>query len=136
MSRIAPKPIIARVAQTWDVPPGMKIALVEDVEKRVWIVESCPAGTHFWTLEQTHSLPQSGRTGHALRAAVAAGYALLSAREQAAVTVTPQIPVAPVTPVSPVMPAYREERHPLAGRRNVVRPLRQATRREKVALCA
>jgi len=70
VSRIAPKPIIAHVLQTWDVPPGMKIALVQDIQSQLWVVESCPAGTHFWTLAQAHALPQSGKTGTALRAAV------------------------------------------------------------------
>lgn len=70
MSRIAPKPIISNVLGTWDVPPGMKIALVQDIECQLWIIESCPAGTHFWTLAQAQMLPQSGRTGAALRNAI------------------------------------------------------------------
>lgn len=73
MSRIAPKPIIARVIKTWKVLPGMTFALVEDMEQSVWIVESCPAGTQFWTVEQSQNLPQGRHTGHALKAAIALG---------------------------------------------------------------
>ena len=131
MSRIAPKPIIARVAQTWDVPPGMKIALVEDVEKNVWVVESCPVGTHFWTLAQAQQLLQTGRTGHALRAAIAAGNALLSAREA-----KPSVPMTREIAPRPITPDYREMRRPLMSRESVIRPLRRASRREKVAVCA
>ena len=110
---------------------GMKIALVEDVEKRVWVVESCPVGTHFWTLAQAQELAQSGRTGHALRAAVAVGDALLAAREtQLTVSTTRKVPV------KTVQPMYREERRTLASRESVTRPLRRASRREKVAVCA
>lgn len=76
MSSITPKPIIAQVVQTWDVPPGMKIALVVDIQSRFWVVESCPAGTHFWTLAQAQMLPQSGRTGIALRTAVTVAHKL------------------------------------------------------------
>ncbi len=73
MSRIAPKPIIARVLKTWRVLPGMTFALVEDMEQSVWVVESCPAGTQFWTVEQAANLPQGRHTGHPLKAAVALG---------------------------------------------------------------
>jgi hypothetical protein len=67
MSLLSPKPIIAHVVRTWRVPPGLTYALVQDVQKRVWIVESCPAGTHFWTLEQAALLPQGARTRRALQ---------------------------------------------------------------------
>jgi hypothetical protein len=73
MSRIAPKPIIADVLQTWRVPQGMVYSLVADVEQNVWIVESCPAGTHFWTVEQATQLPQGSRTRAALQEAVRLG---------------------------------------------------------------
>jgi hypothetical protein len=73
MTQISPKPIISRTVQTWRVSPGMTFALVEDVEHRVWIVESCPAGTHFWTLAQAQQLPQGARTREALKAAIQAG---------------------------------------------------------------
>ena len=73
MSRIAPKPIIARVIKTWRVLPGMTFALVEDMERSVWVVQSCPAGTQFWTVEQAENLPQGRHTGHALKAAIALG---------------------------------------------------------------
>ena len=70
MSRIAPKPIIAQVAQTWRLPTGMMFAVVRDIESNIWIVESCPAGTRFWTPEQAAQLPQGRQTGAALQAAL------------------------------------------------------------------
>lgn len=73
MSRIAPKPIIADVLQTWRVPQGMIYSLVADVEQNVWIVESCPAGTHFWTVEQAAQLAQGSRTRATLQEAVRQG---------------------------------------------------------------
>ncbi len=73
MSRIAPKPIIADVLQTWRVPQGMIYSLVADVEQNVWIVETCPAGTHFWTVEQAAQLPQGSRTRATLQEAVRQG---------------------------------------------------------------
>src|SRR5689334_964981 len=76
MTQISPKPIIARTVQTWRVPPGMTFALVEDVEHCIWIVESCPAGTHFWTVAQAEQLPQGARTRDALQAALRAARAL------------------------------------------------------------
>ncbi len=73
MSLLSPKPIIAHVVRPWRVPPGLTYALVQDVQKRVWIVESCPAGTHFWTLEQAAQLPQGARTRRALQEALRLG---------------------------------------------------------------
>ncbi len=67
MSQISPKPVIANVIRVWEVPPGMTFSLIEDVERRVWIMESCPAGTHFWTVAQAAELPQGARTGAALQ---------------------------------------------------------------------
>lgn len=76
MTKISPKPIIARTVQTWRVLPGMTFALVEDIEHRVWIVESCPVGTQFWTVAQAEQLPKGARTREALREAIRAGHAL------------------------------------------------------------
>ena len=52
MKTMSPKPIIARVFRRWSVPPGLTFALVQDVEQQLWIVESCPVGTQFWTVAQ------------------------------------------------------------------------------------
>ena len=62
-----PKPIIAQVLSTLRVPPGMIYALVVDLEQNLWVVESCPAGTRFWTLEQASELSQGPRTHRALQ---------------------------------------------------------------------
>ena len=67
MSLVSPKPIIVQVIRTEKVSPGMTFALVEDVEKRLWVVESCPAGTQFWTLVQASELPRGARTRRALQ---------------------------------------------------------------------
>lgn len=71
MSRIAPKPIISQVVRTWDVQPGMTYAVVEDIDGRLWIEESCPVGNHYWTVEQAASLPAGIRTRRALEEAIA-----------------------------------------------------------------
>ena len=76
MSKISPQPIIARVAKTWTVPPGLKFAVVEDVERQVWIVESCPAGTQCWTLAQAAQLTTGSFSRHALQEAVRVGMTL------------------------------------------------------------
>jgi hypothetical protein len=60
----------------------MTFALVEDIERRVWIVESCPAGTHFWTIAQAAELPQGTRTRSALQEAVHEGRSLEAARQR------------------------------------------------------
>ena len=62
-----PKPIIAQVLRSLRVPPGMVYALVNDLEQNLWVVESCPAGTRFWTLEQAAELSQGPRTHRALQ---------------------------------------------------------------------
>ena len=62
-----PKPIIAQVLSTLRVPPGLIYALVNDLEQNLWVVESCPAGTRFWTLEQASELSQGPRTHRALQ---------------------------------------------------------------------
>lgn len=64
---VTPKPIIAQVLRTLRVPPGMIYALVTDIEQNLWVVESCPAGTRFWTLEQAADLSQGPRTHRALQ---------------------------------------------------------------------
>jgi hypothetical protein len=147
VSRLSPKPIIAHVAQTWDVPPGMKIALVEDIERCVWVVESCPVGTHFWTLAQAQSLPQTGRVGQALRAAVAAGHQLLAAhgmeaRAEVAATVNTPVVSAPQPSIKKLENKKLEKTEVMVTRRvreavgsqgSVTRSLRRASRRESKA---
>ena len=81
MSLLSPKPVIARVVRTWRVHPGMTFALVEDVERHLWIVEPCPAGTHFWTVAQAAELPQGARTRHALQQAIREGRQLEAAQQ-------------------------------------------------------
>lgn len=73
MSRISPKPVINQVVRTWRVQPGMTFAVVEDIEGRTWIVESCPAGTHFWSVAQAAELNPGLRTRRALQEAVLVG---------------------------------------------------------------
>ncbi len=51
----------------------MVFAVVEDLERAIWIVESTPVGTHCWTLEQAAELPQGLRTRRALKEAIALG---------------------------------------------------------------
>ncbi|HZO88688.1 MAG TPA: hypothetical protein VFB38_10155 [Chthonomonadaceae bacterium] len=82
MSQIAPKPIIAQVIRTWQVPPGLKFALVKDVEGRIWAVESCPVGTHFWTVAQVAELPRGARTRRVLEEVARVGQRLEQTREQ------------------------------------------------------
>ena len=76
MRNLKPKPIIAETLRTWRVPVGMVYALVTDVERNVWIVESCPAGTYFWTVQQAAQLSQGVRTRAALHEAVREGHLL------------------------------------------------------------
>lgn len=80
MSRLFAKPIIACVLKTWRLEPGMTYALVEDLSREVWIVESCPAGTHFWTLDQAQELASRSITGRVLQTAVRMGRAWLIER--------------------------------------------------------
>ncbi len=116
----------------------MKIALVEDMERNTWVVESCPAGTHFWTLAQAQDLIHGGRTGQALRAAVTMGRAL-NASALPEMTLAPA-PVSAPQPLAPRM-SERMERRGQTVPAGVTRPLRQATRRtakteDKTAVCA
>ena len=67
------KPIISQVLRSLRVQPGMTFALVLDIEQKLWVVESCPAGTHFWTLDQAAELPKGPRTHRALHEIVTLG---------------------------------------------------------------
>ena len=73
MRALSPKPLIAEVLQTWRIAPGMSFALISDVERRLWVQESCPVGSHFWTLEQAEELVLGERTQSALRELIVAG---------------------------------------------------------------
>ena len=79
-----PKPIIAHVLRTLRVPPGLIYALVTDIEQNLWVVESCPAGTRFWTLEQAAELSQGPRTHRALQEILNLGR-MAQRRKQAAI---------------------------------------------------
>ena len=73
MRTLSPKPLIAEILQTWRIAPGMSFALISDVERRLWVQESCPVGSHFWTLEQADELVLGDRTQGALRELITAG---------------------------------------------------------------
>ena len=78
MSRISPKPMMMQTIRRWDVQPGMTYAVTEDTDGRLWIEESCPVGTHYWTVEQAAELPGGFRTQHALQEAVSLAWERLS----------------------------------------------------------
>ena len=82
MNSLSPKPIIAHTHRIIKVA-GMTFAVVEDVERRVWIVESCPVGTRFWDLEQAVVLTMGSRTRAAWHATVEAGRQLAQASKPA-----------------------------------------------------
>ena len=73
MRTLSPKPLIAEILQTWRVAPGMSFALISDVERQLWVQESCPVGSHFWTLEQAEELVLGDRTQGAMRDLITAG---------------------------------------------------------------
>lgn len=75
-----PKPAIDRIVSTWTVEPGMEFALVIDVDRRVWIRQSCPVGTHFWTVGQAAELAFGIGAGAALLEAIRAGQRLEASR--------------------------------------------------------
>ncbi len=69
----APRPILQQALQTWRIEPGMLIALAQDMEGQLWVVENCPAGSWCWTIEQAKQLSGNSKTGMAFREAVRAG---------------------------------------------------------------
>ena len=71
MSRFAPKPVISQVIRTWHVELGMTFAVAEDIDGRLWIEQSCPVGTHYWTAEQAVGLSDGLRTAKPIQEAVA-----------------------------------------------------------------
>jgi hypothetical protein len=120
MKTMSPQPIIARVLRRWSVPPGLTFALVQDVEKQVWVVESCPVGTHFWTVSQAEELPRGVRTRRVLEEAVRLGQRLDQARNErqsaalprslSRASVAPE-PLLKRAPVESVRPMRRLRQH-------------------------
>ena len=74
MNALSPKPLIAEVLQSWRIAPGMTFSLISDVERQLWVQESCPIGSHFWTLQQAESLIVGERTGTALKELISVGH--------------------------------------------------------------
>ena len=72
MSNVAPKPVINKVVATYKLPMNTELSLVEDIDSRLWIRESCPVGVHYWTLEQSATISLEGQKGDAFRAALRA----------------------------------------------------------------
>jgi hypothetical protein len=54
----------------------MSFAVAQDIDNRVWIVETCPAGTQFWSLSQAAMLTGGEKTGDPLEAAISLGRSL------------------------------------------------------------
>ncbi len=73
MRSVSPRPVVVRVHQTWSITPGMSFSVAQDIDNRVWIVETCPAGTQFWTISQAGMLTGGEKTGDPLEAAIALG---------------------------------------------------------------
>ena len=73
MKALSPKPLISEVLQTWRIAPGMTFALISDVERQLWVQESCPVGSHFWTLDQSEELVLGERTSVAMKELIAVG---------------------------------------------------------------
>ena len=73
MSRIAPRPVINEIVGTWSVQPGMTFEVAVDNDGCVWIVESCPVGVQYWTVDQAADLTAGCNTRPALDEAVALG---------------------------------------------------------------
>ncbi len=112
MSRIAPKPIISQIVRTWDIQPGLTFAVVEDIDGHLWIEESCPVGTHYWTVEQAAALPAGIRTQRALDEAVALGCDRLS---------LDHLPTLPVFEDEPLAAPVRSRRTASAPDRHLAR---------------
>ncbi len=107
---VSSKPIINQVLRSLRVPPGMTYALVEDIERKLWVVESCPAGTHFWTLEQAAELPQGPRTHRALSEILNLGRETMRLNQRAVVRVPTAAPLRPVAEQSRERSGSRRQR--------------------------
>ena len=107
MNTITRKPVILQVIRTWRLEMGMSYSVVEDVQGDVWVVESCPAGTYFWTVAQAAQLPHGRNTRAALRGAVELG------RNRDAMRHLPYLPKFPTAVVeAPVCSTPVERRFP------------------------
>lgn len=125
-----PKPIIAQVLKSLRVPPGMIYALVADLEQNLWIVESCPAGTRFWTLEQAAELSHGPRTHRALQEILNLGRA---AQRKSETPVQAEITPAPsVTAVAPLRMRQEVMTDRVAPRRQRVERTRSMTPARKL----
>ena len=76
MNSISPRPVVVRTHKIWEVTPGMSFSVAEDINRNVWVVEACPAGTQFWNLAQASMLTGGEKTGDPLAAAIKFGAAL------------------------------------------------------------
>jgi hypothetical protein len=104
MNRIAPKPVISQIVRTWNIQPGMSFTVAEDVNGRLWIEESCPIGSHYWSVEQAAELTDHTRTGVALAEAVAL------CRERQALDRMPTLPVMDGEPAAAGIGSPRRQR--------------------------
>ncbi len=66
MNQISPRPTVFRVLRKWKLPPRMEFRLIEDIDRRLWICESCPAGEQFWTIAQATTLTYGSRSNRAV----------------------------------------------------------------------
>ncbi len=76
MRSVSPRPVVVRIHHTWSITPGMSFSVAQDIDNRVWIVETCPAGTQFWTISQAAMLTGGEKTGDPLEAAISLGRTL------------------------------------------------------------
>ena len=90
----------------------MTYAVVEDIDGRLWIEESCPVGTHYWTVEQAAALPAGIRTRRALDEAIA-----LSCDRQS----LNQLPTLPTFNEAPLSAPARSRRTACVQDRHLVR---------------
>ena len=65
-------PSIHQVLATYELPMRTVVSLVEDMDAHLWVIESCPVGTKFWTVHQAKALDIPGKVGNAIRMAVRA----------------------------------------------------------------
>lgn len=124
MTEIATKPILAQTLRTWRVEPGMIYAVGVDAEGKTWVVESCPVGTHYWTVSQAMQLPFGSRTRTALREAIA----LAKEREQ-----LDTLPGLPNLGFSETLPLQRETLLPAKARKQTAK-FRTSTNRKETVL--
>lgn len=66
----------ANIIHSRNFHTGMVIALIEDMEGELMVIQSCPAGSRLWSLRDAASLPKRSRVWQALGEAARIGYAL------------------------------------------------------------